>query len=345
MGRSVVGLLIGVGSVGKRHAKVMANRYETLFVVDPSQEAREWCMSTLGRNCVTFDSLDAASSILINHARYTTAVIANWGTLHFATFQAVAELGITRVFVEKPLAHSLAAIEEMRRISVMNGMSVGVGHQRRYCGILEHIRDEAMTVCGGEAVQIVVHGGAKCLVTQGMHWVDFAHGLYGDDPSAVYSRMRSHEINPRSPKLGHWDGFIHMVFPGERFLTVSYTAKSSVEESVMVYGPTGIANISSELAVDTHVRSLAEVDADSRVTRVGLVSAESIQFWQMSALTTLQIQLDEIDRGQSPKFGVDEGSRSASSMLGALIASRRGGMIELPVSPDDEDWTTEWPVS
>lgn len=345
MSNSVFGLLVGAGSVGKRHAKVMASRYEKLFIVDPSPEARGWCNSTFGTKCVTFETLDDATPSLVDCSHSSTAVIANWGTLHHATFKAIAELGITRVFVEKPLAHSLAAIEEMCHIASMRNMSVGVGHQRRYCGIMEHIRDQAMAVCGGDAVQIIVHGGAKCLVTQGMHWIDFAHGLFGDNPVAVHSRMTLQEINPRSPKLGHWEGFIHLVFPGERFLTISYSAKSSVEESVTVYGPVGVANISSELGVDTHVRNLAEVDADPRVTRVGSVSTEPTQLWQISDPTTLQIQLDEIDRGHSPKFGIGEASRSASSMLSALIASSRGGWLQLPVMPDDKDWNTEWPVS
>ena len=36
------GLLVGVGSVGKHHAKVMAERYERLLLVDPSPEVKDW---------------------------------------------------------------------------------------------------------------------------------------------------------------------------------------------------------------------------------------------------------------------------------------------------------------
>jgi siroheme synthase (precorrin-2 oxidase/ferrochelatase) len=32
------GLLVGAGSIGKRHAKVMADRYSILHVVDPSEQ-------------------------------------------------------------------------------------------------------------------------------------------------------------------------------------------------------------------------------------------------------------------------------------------------------------------
>ena len=345
MGNSIVGLLIGAGSVGKRHAKVMSDRYEKLLIVDPSRRAREWCESELGKNCETFASLDAANSSLIKGSRDITAVISNWGITHFETFKAIADLGITRVLIEKPVAHSLAGINEMQRIALEYRMSVGVGHQRRYSGILEHLRDKAMIACGGEALQIVVHGGAKCLVTQGMHWIDFAHGLFEDEPVAVQSRMVSQGINPRSSELGHWDGSIHLVFPRGRFLTISYTAKSSVEETVIVYGSIGIATISAELSVETYIRNHVEVEADPRVTRVGLVSSEIAHTWKMDTTTTLQIQLDLLDRGQPPKFDLAEGSRSASTMLSALIASKRGECIELPLMPDDEDWATEWPVS
>lgn len=342
---SNIGLLVGAGSVGKRHLKIMAERYEVVFVVDPSREARKWCEATFGSRCLAFDSIVSASSSLAGHSDEVTAVISNWGPEHHLTFMAVANLGITKVFIEKPLAHSLAAVEEMRSISLLRGMSVGVGHQRRYCGVLEHVRDQAMARCGGEAVQIVVHGGAKCLVTQGMHWIDFAHGLFGDEPIAVQSRMAQHGINPRSPNLGHWDGFIHLIFPRERFLTVAYSALSSVEESVEVYGARGVAYISDELNVVTKIRNRDEIEADSRITRVGSVMSAPVDTWRMRDKTTLQIQLDRIDRGLAPVFGIDLGARSTATMLSALIASQRGSLLRLPVESDDGDWSTEWPVS
>jgi hypothetical protein len=69
------GLLIGVGSVGKHHAKIMAKRYEKLFLVDPAQDVAEWIKNNIDCDYEVYSSLsEAISALSPNSATITTTI-------------------------------------------------------------------------------------------------------------------------------------------------------------------------------------------------------------------------------------------------------------------------------
>ena len=68
------GLLVGVGSVGKHHAKVMAERHERLLLVDPSPEVEDWLKGQIQSEYKVFGSLSEAIAALSPNASSTTAV-------------------------------------------------------------------------------------------------------------------------------------------------------------------------------------------------------------------------------------------------------------------------------
>lgn len=343
--QSTTGLLIGAGSVGKRHAKVMQRRYAKLLVIDPAPSTSAWCEEELTCSYRVFVSIDEARSEIISAAKETTAVISNWGVDHFETFKGIVNLGVERLFVEKPIAHSQAAIYEMLKISQERKLVVGVGHQRRYIGLLEQVKEVSMGFCGGPAASVVVHGGAKCLVTQGMHWVDFAVALFGIAPESVVAVANCEFINPRSRLLGYWDGTAVWSFPKGRQLAISYTNRSSVSESVIVYSKNGVAKIGDDLDVQTYIRDSREVLGDPRVTRVGAISNSPVHDWKPSVTSTLEIQLDDLDAGRVPKHSIGDAVTSASALLAALSSSKRGCKLSLPIHTSDPDWQTTWPIS
>ena len=43
----LIGLLVGAGSVGKHHARVMSQRYSQLIVVDPASTVETWMKENL----------------------------------------------------------------------------------------------------------------------------------------------------------------------------------------------------------------------------------------------------------------------------------------------------------
>jgi len=323
----------------------MGQRYEQLVVVDQSQAALDKARELVQCDMRSFRDLTSAKEAVIGHEHETTAVVSNWGTERARTFETLLRMGIKRMFLEKPIANSISAVFEIAHRSSEDGLLVAVGHQRRYVGVIDHLLSSAMPACGGRPTHVVVHGGAKCMITQGLHWVDFAFGLFGTNAISVDADLSVDTINPRGPSLGYWAGSAVWRFPDDRLLTISYSNDCSVAESVYVYGPTGRAEITDDLDVITCIRDQKQVRRDPRVTRTGLVEPEPAMSWSPDRGPSIGMQLDRIDRGLEPVFGIQDAVLPTNAILASIIASRRGSRQKLPIGADDEFADMEWPIS
>jgi predicted dehydrogenase len=344
--KSQLGILIGAGSVGKRHAKVLEKRYQRLIVVDVNSSAREWANSELSCEVVTAESLSSVSEAVKHQATHSTAVIANWGPAHFATFEELVSLGVRRIFCEKPLAVSLKQIEGIRRSCEVHNVALTAGLHLRYRGIAEFIRNVAEQQLGGLPTSMVVDGGARCIATTGSHWLDLALSIFGDPPSAVVGTLRSAEINPRAKSLKYWDGTACWEFGGGQRLSVTYDNASSVHERVCLYSPNGVIEIASDLTVRAFQRNLDEVRADPRVIRVGQVERERpVAELVPSMDEVLSQQLDEIEGISPVRYGVAQVLTSATALVTAFESHRLGRRLNLPATREVIDQSVEWNIS
>ena len=55
-----VGLLVGAGYVGKRHAKTMSEIFDILYIVDTNDDALDWCKDNLKCSLKLFNHLEEA---------------------------------------------------------------------------------------------------------------------------------------------------------------------------------------------------------------------------------------------------------------------------------------------
>ena len=60
MKANVNSILVGAGHVGKRHAKVLSEIFENLYIVDPDQSSLKWCKENLRCNVFVYDLLSKA---------------------------------------------------------------------------------------------------------------------------------------------------------------------------------------------------------------------------------------------------------------------------------------------
>jgi predicted dehydrogenase len=182
------GLLIGYGSIGRRHAEVLDGICEELVIVDAKPAAREQASAAFPSARIV-KGLSAGDGAL-GEPQKTLAVIATWGPSHAALFHDLADLGIRRILCEKPLANSVGAARKMVERSDREEVLLGVHHFIRFTrlapALLEFSREHAL----GEPVAVVVEGGAGCLVTNGLHWIDFASTLFGATPRRVVGTAR-----------------------------------------------------------------------------------------------------------------------------------------------------------
>jgi predicted dehydrogenase len=117
--RSLRGLVVGLGSIGRRHA---AN-WEALGL-GPLRAARD------------FPSLAAA---LAEH-RPNVVLVTNPTSLHVETACAAVEAGAD-VLIEKPLSHSLHGVAELIDLAAQRGRKLAVGYNLRFHPGLQRLRE------------------------------------------------------------------------------------------------------------------------------------------------------------------------------------------------------------
>jgi predicted dehydrogenase len=342
----VSGLVIGYGSIGRLHLRVVASYYENSAVIDIDPQA-------LGRaelahpGVVTATSLDELGATGWEWAD-TTAVIANWGPVHGSTVDKLLELGVKRLICEKPLAHSIAVARKMVDAAERNDARLAVHHPRRYNGLPEGIVTVADNNRLGPPYAFVVHGGAAGLITNGIHFIDIAAQLFDANPESVISTARGERINPRSDELLFYGGSAIWQYSGGRELVLSMTNHSSVATRIFIYYRDAIVELMSNSNIRVVRRLSEEIERFPAVTRLGAPSDVIFEGPVPGFIdpdTALIGVHQELNDAGTLTFGGRDALSSIEACIGALAAGDSGRSIKLPLDPNDEYTNTEWPIS
>ncbi len=134
--------LVGLGSMGVNHARVLAQLLDVDFVgvVDPVAEQG---LRSQGRP--VFSDLDALLDLDLDYA-----VVATPTMTHLSLGLRLAQAGV-HVLIEKPLTLDVADAEELTRAFESRGLIGGVGHIERYNPALQQARDR---IEGGQLGEI-----------------------------------------------------------------------------------------------------------------------------------------------------------------------------------------------
>src|SRR5690606_3475032 len=269
-------VVLGYGSIGRRHAAAMAQLGHPLAIVNRGAEIRRRAAQEHPGAAVV-PSIEA-----LDEARFpwtdALAVIATWGPQHAGHLAALADRGVRRILCEKPMAASVADARAMaRRAAALE--YAGVNHTLRFAGLAPALGQLTDRHALGPPQALVVQGGAACLVTNGIHWLDFATVLFGGAPEAVVSTARAEPLNPRSPELGLYGGSAVWTFADARELVMTFSNRSSVLPRARAVYRNGVVEIGyvgqgddSVLHASLGVRDSAADERYPQVTRTGAAS-------------------------------------------------------------------------
>ena len=341
----LVGLLVGAGSVGKHHARVMSQRYQQFIVVDPASTVEEWMKENLKPGNVYFNNLDSAISAIGDRTENVTAVIANLAPDHCSTFHRLADCGIRKIVCEKPMSDSVALATQMLNRAKLDGIHLTVGFQRRFTLAASHVNAAASENLNGPPSAIAVHGGAKCLVTFGSHTVDFAIELFGSEPLRVSAVGNAASINPRGSTLGYWGGAASWEFSNNRYLTMMFTNESSVQSSATIYAPTGTFEMAVNGRITMFKRNVDEIARDPRVTRVGDVDKQGVEIVSALETSSIALMLDAVESQNDLIYSGEQLVGSMEAMFGALIAIESKAVVEFPLSKSHALYAKSWNVT
>ena len=125
-------LLIGYGSIGKRHLQQLVKRCEWVFVIDPFLPASLQIeqRTQFFRNFEDFRK--ATTSADNSTAIPDVAVIANWGPDHYASIVQLQKLGIRKFLVEKPVVSRYSDLEKLESQISKNEIQVWSNFHLRF---------------------------------------------------------------------------------------------------------------------------------------------------------------------------------------------------------------------
>jgi predicted dehydrogenase len=184
--------LIGVGAMGRHHARVLAglDGVELVAVVDPAGDPA-------GSAPHNVPVVPAVSDLVARGIDY--AVIACPTALHEPVGLELAEAGVCAL-IEKPLAHSVEAAVRLVDAFESRGLVAGVGHIERFNPALQSLRQRLEAGELGEVFQVVTRrqgpfpsriadvGVVKDLAT---HDIDLTGWVTGSDYASVSARVVS----------------------------------------------------------------------------------------------------------------------------------------------------------
>jgi predicted dehydrogenase len=183
--------LVGLGAMGRNHARVLAglDGVDFVGVVEPMGD-----VNGTAQGAPVVGTVDDLLAIGLDYA-----VVACPTALHEEVGLALAEAGVGAL-VEKPLAHSVEAAEHLVEAFETRGLVAGVGHIERFNPALQSLRARLAAGELGDVYQVVTRrqgpfphriadvGVVKDLAT---HDIDLTSWVTGSDYTSVSARTVS----------------------------------------------------------------------------------------------------------------------------------------------------------
>lgn len=340
-------ILVGLGSIGKTHLKYILGISRSIVVIDPNVEVLRYLeQENLSSRIMYFSSLESYRLEEIPEI----AVIANWGPDHFATIQKLVALGVKKLLVEKPLVSKLQDLENLKNaisicdLKVMTNMPISEGPLPMQVQALQ--LDEKL----GKVQTILVSGGAKCLVTNGVHYVGLASKIFQTSPLSVISSIENHSINPRSTDFVFVEGNSNWQYGNGKYLSISFSNNSHVQLSINIICEFGKIVIEDDLATVFCISDAdrEKIDKPSRTfyAREILETFEPYHFTNgLDGLGYFYERIQSLDPSVWDDF--NHGFSSTEAVIGMLISSETRSKVELPIRPKlrEEFHSREWNIS
>lgn len=335
-------VILGLGSIGKRHAEFLSSYNGHLICIDPNEESRNWCISNLKSSTKVFSKIEDAKSLISESTQKKIGVISNWGNLHFQSAVDLINLGVTNLYIEKPIVNSLKALDYLKNLD--SKIKIIGGFQNRYTDIDKQIKEISSNKLGGNPSMISVNGGAAGIVTNGIHYLDLAISIFNSSPKSVFSNLFSSNINPRSSDLDFWEGTAYFNFTQKRSLIINFTNLSSVRQTTEIFCPNGKIKINEDMSLSIFERDQKEIEADKRITRLG-VAKQNNEIRLKPNIENLYTRIFEPFFDVNSLIDIERELVATKGIIYALASNKMNKILFLDDDLNDELYKFEWKIS
>jgi len=144
-------LVIGYGSIGKRHIKNLSSIPNMKIIVNTKRNRDKFLEN---KNCITYTSLE-----LCIKEKPNFAIICNETIYHVDTAIKLAKAGI-HIFIEKPLSNSLKNLKKLLDITDKNKIITHVGSVLRFHPCIKKIKEIIANEELGRILSVYVENGS-----------------------------------------------------------------------------------------------------------------------------------------------------------------------------------------
>ena len=218
-------MLIGCGSVGKKHLSLLSKMSLEVLVIDPIKPD----FTGVTGNIKWLPSLDFEVP-----EKFDLIVIATWSDSHLELFEKILPTSPTGVLVEKPLSNSIASCERIKSLAIKHDIQLRCNFTRSNCNLSEEI--QAFFYLQSDQLKRIEwrSDDSACLMTTGLHWLNLAENLFEDEAVSCTGKLTLSDNNPRSKHLKFLHGELTFDFTQTRCLYMNTT--STKDNAIYLYG-------------------------------------------------------------------------------------------------------------
>jgi predicted dehydrogenase len=334
-------LIIGLGSIGKKHLKWLDEFNFQLYIIDPNPNTREYLSSSkLKSKYVYLSNIEEFRKMNINPY---ASIISNLGPQHAQSFRDVIGFGCKKILIEKPITSKIKDLREIINLTKKNKVNLRTNFPWVNSGFMDKFEKIRIENKLGSVENILVYGGAKCIITVGIHYLAIAIKIYGSTPTNCWSKLKSDSINPRSPKLKYYQGIAYWEFKNNKSLSINFSNNSRNQAYMIINFQNGQARLEGDSLIINKI-SNANLSSAHKPTQTFFTDETKIE---SSIFTdsegTIKLYQELFDSDYSTKY-IDE-SRIMDSIFGILISNKnKSQLVKFPINGqlikkfNDHEW-------
>lgn len=138
-------LVVGYGSIGKRHVGNLVN-HDGVEKIIVYSKIKEHISGTYKKDITMINAAETNLSAAADESKPDFAIIANETYKHMDTAITLAQRGID-LFIEKPLSHNLEKMDVLKDIVRKKNLKVFIAYNLRFLPAIEYLRKQ---IRGGE---------------------------------------------------------------------------------------------------------------------------------------------------------------------------------------------------
>lgn len=313
--------IVGCGVMGQTIARSIKalDGWSITALYDKYPAAAQQLQRNLAPQAILYDTMEA---LFAASDQWDILVIATTAESHVPVAGAALDAGIRKIFLEKPVATSLAEADALIEKASQSGAQIAIDHTRRWVPSGQGLRRLIHSGAIGQVCSIHFTFGRAGFAMIGTHLFDFTRWLFEADIVKLHAEL-DEALRPshRGAHFVDQSGRCQAQLANGVRVTVDLSDALALRQAFFViFGEQG------RIEVDERLGRVRLVGYGGRVWEEGYSSLNAIELGVATALYELQT-------GKKPRCTLTDGRAALEAAIGCQVSARTGGQwITFPLN-------------